>query len=164
MVQLARSVLTELSRCLECGGELLVFDDARGSERCEDCRPETGPGSRLAEQLGRKLHQLRIRAGIERAELESRSKVSAGETSRVEGEDPPEPRTMTLLRLCHSLGPSIDEVTGRIYWNPAEVNLRNGDVSWLSGEGTRSYGSGSSAGISNRSTTSTSRQHPSSMP
>jgi transcriptional regulator with XRE-family HTH domain len=124
----------ELPRCPECGRELLFLRNGPAPERCEDCRPQTGPGSPLVDQLGRNLRQLRIQAGIERGELARRSRFGPSEIAKVEEEPAREVRTTTLLRLCHSLGASIEEITERIYWNPAEFKSReNGKPVWLAG-------------------------------
>lgn len=114
----------EPPRCPECGRELSFLGDGPAAERCEDCRPETGAGSPLVEQLGRNLRRLRDRAGIERKELERRAGLAPGEVAKAEGDRAREARTTTLLALCHSLEAGIDEITERIYWNPAETSRR----------------------------------------
>ena len=111
----------DLTRCVDCGREFVHLDD--GAPRCEDCLPETGPGSRVAGQLARNLRRLRARAGIGRTELERRAGLGPGAVVRVE-EHQQEPRLGAALRLAHSLGASLDQLTERIYWSPGEMEPR----------------------------------------
>lgn len=123
----------ELPRCSECGRELPFLGDGPVPERCEDCRPETGPESPFVEQLGRNLRRFRSQAGIERKELSRRARLSSAEVTKAEGDRAHEVRTTTLLQLCHSLGASFDQITEGIYWNPAEVNRQGGEPVRLEG-------------------------------
>lgn len=94
--------------------------------RCEDCIPETGPGSPLVERLATNLRRLRQSAGIERPELARRASLKVEELSRFE-DGAHELSATKALRLAHSLGVSIEELVGRIYWNPGEWVRRPGD-------------------------------------
>ncbi len=123
----------ETPRFSECGCELPFAGDGPGPERCEDCRPETGPESPFVEQLGRNLRHFRSQAGIERKELARRARLSSAEVTKAEGDRAHEVRTTTLLQLCHSLDASFDQVTEGIYWNPAEVNRQRGKPVRLDG-------------------------------
>lgn len=123
----------ELPRCSECGRELPFLGDGPVPERCEDCRPETGPESPFVEQLGRNLRRFRSQAGIERKELARRARLGAAEVTKAEGDRAHEVRTTTLLQLCHSLGASFDQITEGIYWNPAEVSRQGGEPVRLEG-------------------------------
>jgi transcriptional regulator with XRE-family HTH domain len=114
----------ESYRCSECGEELIHFGDDPPPSRCEDCIPETGPGSRLLDQLTVNLRRLRESAGIDREELAGRAAMNAGEVSQSEGDAAREPSVTKALRLAHSLGASIDELVERIYWNPGEIAAR----------------------------------------
>jgi transcriptional regulator with XRE-family HTH domain len=109
------------TRCIDCGREFVHLGD--GSPRCEDCLPETGPGSRVADQLARNLRRLRVRAGIGRAELERRAGLGPGAVVRIE-EHQQEPRLGAALRLAHSLGASLDQITERIFWSSGEIEPR----------------------------------------
>ena len=113
-------------RCEECGRELFDFQDGPSPTQCEDCIPDTGPGSPLVEQLGTNLRQLRRRAGIERPELARRAALKVEELSRFE-DAAHELSATRALRLAHSMGVSIDELVERIYWNPGEMVHRPGD-------------------------------------
>lgn len=120
----------ELYRCEECDRELFDFGDGPPPTRCDDCipeTPETGPGSRLVDQLASNLRRLRAKAGVEREELARRAAMSAAALSLSEGDDPPEPSVTKALRFAHSLGVSIDELADRVYWNPGERARRPGD-------------------------------------
>jgi transcriptional regulator with XRE-family HTH domain len=116
----------EPGRCVGCGRELL--DVETGDEelsRCEDCLPETGPGSPFADRLSINLRQLRLRAGLSRTELGDLAGMHVSAVSGVEGDGAHELRLTTALRLIHPLGASIDELAGRIYWNPGQVTRRS---------------------------------------
>jgi transcriptional regulator with XRE-family HTH domain len=118
----------ERYHCEECGRELFDFGDGAPPTRCEDCIPETGPGSRLAEQLALNLRQLRRAAGITGDELGRQAGINHRQSVFVyEGDEPPEPGLMLALRFAHSLEASIDQLTDRIYWNPGETAGRPGD-------------------------------------
>lgn len=117
----------ESCRCSACGEELIHFGNGPPPSRCEDCIPETGPGSRLLEQLTVNLRKLRENAGIAREELAERAAMNAGEVSQSEGDAAREPSVTKALRLTHSLGASIDELAERIYWNPGEVAAKPSD-------------------------------------
>jgi len=116
----------EQSRCEECGRELFDLQDGSSPTRCEDCIPETGPGSPLVERLATNLRRLRQSAGIERPELARRASLKVEELSRFE-DGAHELSATKALRLAHSLGVSIEELVGRIYWNPGECVRRPGD-------------------------------------
>jgi transcriptional regulator with XRE-family HTH domain len=96
-----------------------VESDGDAAPICEDCVPETGPGSPYADRLSINLRQLRIGAGLERSELESRA--AAHYISKLEGDDAHNLRLTTALRLAHSLRASIEQLTDRIYWTPGQV-------------------------------------------
>jgi hypothetical protein len=62
----------DLPRCIECGRELV--DVEPGEEpptTCEDCIPETGPGSPYVDRPSVNLRQLRVAAGLERRARQS---------------------------------------------------------------------------------------------
>jgi len=113
----------ERHRCEECGRELFDLQGAPSPARCEDCIPDTGPGSPLVEQLATNLRRLRHRAGIERPELARRAALKVEELSRFE-DAAHELSATKALRLAHSLGVSIEELVERIYWNPGETVRR----------------------------------------
>lgn len=113
-------------RCEECGRELFDFQDGPSPKRCEDCIPDTGPGSPLVEQLATNLRRLRRRAGIQKPELARRAALKVEELSRFE-DAAHELSATKALRLAHSMGVSIDELVERIYWNPGEMVHRPGD-------------------------------------
>jgi transcriptional regulator with XRE-family HTH domain len=109
-----------LPRCVECGRELLdVEPDGDAPARCEDCIPETGPGSAYVDRLSVNLRQLRVGAGLERGALESR--VGTQHLAHLEGDAANNLRLTTALRLTCSLGASIEQLTDRIYWTPGQV-------------------------------------------
>jgi len=116
----------EQSRCEECGRELFDFGDGLSPTRCEDCIPETGPGSPLVERLATNLRRLRQGAGIERAELARRAALKVEELSRFE-DGAHELSATKALRLGHAMGVSIEELVERVYWNPGERVRRPGD-------------------------------------
>jgi transcriptional regulator with XRE-family HTH domain len=110
----------ELPRCVECGRELVdVESDGDAAPICEDCVPETGPGSPYVDRLSINLRQLRVSAGLERDELESRA--AAHYVSSLEGDDAHNLRLTTALRLAYSLRASIEQLTDRIYWTPGQI-------------------------------------------
>jgi transcriptional regulator with XRE-family HTH domain len=110
--------------CTECGEELVHLGAGPPPSRCEDCIPETGPGSRFLDQFTANLRGLRASAGIDREELARRAAMSVGMVSRCEGNAAQEPSVTRALRLSHSLGVSIDVLVERIYWNPGEIAAR----------------------------------------
>jgi transcriptional regulator with XRE-family HTH domain len=114
------------SRCAECGREFLFLGDGPPPARCEDCVPETGPGSRVLEQIAINLRSLRARAGLSREELARRAAVGVDAVGRIESVST-EPRVTTALRLSHTVGASLDQLAERIYWNPGEVAPRRGE-------------------------------------
>ena len=116
----------EQSRCEECGRELFDFGEGPSPTRCEDCIPETGPGSPLVERLATNLRRLRQGAGIERPELARRARLKVEELSRFE-DGAHELSTTRALRLAHSMGVSIDDLVERVYWNPGERVRQPGD-------------------------------------
>jgi transcriptional regulator with XRE-family HTH domain len=116
----------EQSRCDECGRELFDFGDGPSPTRCEDCIPQTGPGSPLVERLATNLRRLPQGAGIERPELARRAGLKVEELSRFE-DGAHELSATKALRLAHSMGVSIEELIGRVYWNPGERVRRPGD-------------------------------------
>lgn len=116
----------ERYRCEECGRELLDLHDGSSPTRCEDCIPETGPGSPFVQQLATNLRRLRQAAGIERPALARRAALKVEELSRFE-DGAHELSATKALRLAHSMGVSIDELVERIYWNPGEWVRRPGD-------------------------------------
>jgi transcriptional regulator with XRE-family HTH domain len=119
----------ETYRCAECDRELVHFGEDLPPTRCEDCFPETGPGSRLADQFAVNLHQLRRAAGLTGGELSRRAGMSnPQEVFQYERDDVRgEPGLARALRLAHSLGASLDQLTNGIYWNPGEIARRPGD-------------------------------------
>lgn len=112
--------------CEECGRELFDFGDGPSPTRCEDCIPETGPGSTLVERLATSLGRLRQAAGIERSELARRAALKIEELSRFE-DGAHELSATKALRLAHSMGVSIEELVERVYWNPGERVRKPGD-------------------------------------
>ncbi len=114
----------ESYHCGGCGEDLVHLGDGPPPERCEDCIPETGPGSPLLDRLTVNLRRLRADAGIDTAELATRAGMTAAEGSQSEGDAAWEPSVTKALRLAHSLGASIDDLVERIYWNPGEVASR----------------------------------------
>ena len=116
----------ERHRCEECGRELIDLQGGPSPTRCEDCIPETGPGSPLVEQLATNLRRLRQAAGIERPELARRAALKVEELSRFE-DGAHELSATKALRLAHSMGVSIEELVERIYWNPGERVRRPGE-------------------------------------
>lgn len=116
---------SEPYHCVECGRELVDLEsDGTPPTRCEDCLPETGPGSAFADRLSINLRQLRVGAGLSPTELGHRVAMHVSAVSRIEGDGAHELRLTTALRLMHPLGASIDQLTERIYWNPGQV-VRN---------------------------------------
>jgi transcriptional regulator with XRE-family HTH domain len=113
----------EQYNCADCGRELFDFGDSEPPTRCEDCIPETGPGSRLVDQQGANLRRLRLRAGMEKRELARRAALRVEEVSRFE-DAAHELGTAKALRLAHSMSATIDELAERIYWNPGETARR----------------------------------------
>lgn len=113
----------EQYNCADCGRELFDFGDGEPPTRCEDCIPETGPGSRLVDQQGANLRRLRLRAGMEKRELARRAALRVEEVSRFE-DAAHELGTAKALRLAHSMSATIDELAERIYWNPGETAHR----------------------------------------
>jgi transcriptional regulator with XRE-family HTH domain len=108
--------------CAECGRELVDLEpDGSTPTRCEDC---LGPGRAIADRLSINLNELRARAGISLNELSERAAMGYSTISEIEGDGAHELRLTTALRLAHSLGASIDQLTERIYWNPGQV-VRN---------------------------------------
>lgn len=116
----------ERHRCEECGRELFDLQGGPSPTRCEDCIPETGPGSPLVEQLATNLRRHRPRAGIERPELARRAALKVEELSRFE-DGAHELSATKALRLAHSMDVSIEELVERVYWNPGERVRRPGD-------------------------------------
>jgi transcriptional regulator with XRE-family HTH domain len=116
----------ERHRCEECGRELFDLHDGPSPTRCEDCIPETGPGSPLVERLATNLRRLRQGAGIERPELARRAALKVEELSRFEN-GAHELSATKALRLAHSMGVSIEELVECIYWNPGERVRRPGE-------------------------------------
>lgn len=113
----------EQYNCADCGRELFDFGGGEPPTRCEDCIPETGPGSCLVDQQGTNLRRLRLRAGMEKRELARRAALRDEEVSRFE-DAAHELGTAKALRLAHSMGATIDELAERIYWNPGEMARR----------------------------------------
>jgi transcriptional regulator with XRE-family HTH domain len=112
----------EPGRCIECGRELL--DVEPGDEeptRCEDCLPETGPGSPFADRLSINLRQLRLNAGLSPAELAEAAGLHESTISGLEGEGGHDLRLVTALRLVGPLDVSVDQLVERIFWNPGQV-------------------------------------------
>ncbi len=116
----------ERHRCEECGRELFDLQGGSSPRRCEDCIPETGPGSPLVERLATNLRRLRQGAGIERPELARRAALKVEELSRFE-DGAHELSATRALRLAHSMGVSIEELVERVYWNPGERVRRPGE-------------------------------------
>jgi transcriptional regulator with XRE-family HTH domain len=116
----------ERHRCEECGRELADLQGGPSPVRCEDCIPDTGPGSPLVERLATNLRRLRDRTGIERPALARRAALKVEELSRFE-DGAHELSATRALRLAHSMGVSIEELVERVYWNPGETARRPGD-------------------------------------
>ena len=101
-----------------------MLDVEPGAEepgRCEDCLPETGPGSPFADRLSINLRQLRCRAGFSPAELAEAARLHDSTISGLEGDGGHDLRLVTALRLVGPLGVSIDQLVERIFWNPGQV-------------------------------------------
>lgn len=112
----------EPGRCVECGRELLdVEPGANAPSRCEDCLPETGPGSPFADRLSINLRQLRLRSGLSPAELAEAAGLHESTISGLEGDGGHDLRLATAMRLAGPLRVSIDQLVERIYWNPGQV-------------------------------------------
>lgn len=112
----------EPGRCVECGRELLdVETGGDASTRCEDCLPETGPGSPFADRLSINLRQLRLRAGLSPAELAQVAGLHESTISGLEGDGGHDLRLVTAMRLVGPLGVSIDQLVERISWNPGQI-------------------------------------------
>ena len=112
----------EPGQCVECGRELLNIEPGVDPpSRCEDCLPETGPGSPFADRLSINLRQLRCRAGLSPAELAEAAGLHESTISGLEGEGGHDLRLVTALRLVGPLGVSIDQLVERIFWNPGQV-------------------------------------------
>jgi transcriptional regulator with XRE-family HTH domain len=110
------------ANCAECGRELVDLEpDGSAPTRCEDC---LGPKREIADRLSINLNELRARAGISLNELSDRAAMGYSTISEIEGDGAHELRLTTALRLVHSMGASIDQLTERIYWNPGQV-VRN---------------------------------------
>jgi transcriptional regulator with XRE-family HTH domain len=113
-------------RCLECGRELVeVEPDGTPPMRCEDCLPETGPGSQFADRLSINLRQLRLDAGLSANELARRAAMHANAVSALERDRAGDLHLTTALRLIQPLGASLDQLAERIYWNPGQIVLRS---------------------------------------
>jgi transcriptional regulator with XRE-family HTH domain len=110
---------SEPYHCVECGRELFDLGADEASTTCEDCLPETGPGSAFADRLSINLRQLRVGAGLERGALERR--VGTQHLAHLEGDAANNLRLATALRLTCSLGASIEQLTDRIHWTPGQV-------------------------------------------
>jgi len=111
---------SELPHCAGCGRELLDAEpDGDAPARCEDCIPETGPGSAYVDRLSVNLRQLRVGAGLERGALERR--VGTQHLAHLEGDAANNLRLTTALRLTCSLGASIEQLTDRIHWTPGQI-------------------------------------------
>lgn len=133
---MAADLSPEPIHCAECGRELVDLEpDGSSPTRCEDCLPETGPGSAFADRLSINLNELRARAGISLNELSNRAAMHVSAISGIEGDSAHELRLTTALRLVLPLGASIDQLTERIYWNPGQVvhNSRRPPKERLSG-------------------------------
>lgn len=112
----------EPGRCVECGRELLDVQPGGDSpSRCEDCLPETGPGSPFADRLSINLRRLRLHAGLSPAELAEAAGLHESTISGLEGDGGHDLRLVTALRLVGPLGVSIDQLVERIFWNPGQV-------------------------------------------
>lgn len=112
----------EPGRCVECGRELLdVEPDADSPTRCEDCLPETGPGSPFADRLSINLRQLRLSAGLSPTELAEAAGLHDSTASGLEANGGHDLRLVTALRLVGPLGVSIDQLVERIFWNLGQV-------------------------------------------
>ncbi len=78
-------------------------------------------GTAIADRLSINLNELRARAGISLNELSNRAAMGYSTISEIEGDGAHELRLTTALRLVHSLGASIDQLTERNYWNPGQI-------------------------------------------
>ena len=112
----------EPGRCAECGRELLDIEPGTDPpSRCEDCLPETGPGSPFADRLSINLRQLRCRAGLSPTELADAARLHESTVSGLEADGGHDLRLVTALKLVGPLGVSIDHLVQRIFWNPGQV-------------------------------------------
>jgi transcriptional regulator with XRE-family HTH domain len=113
--------MLEQLRCVACDRELIHFGPGASPERCEDCIPQTGPGSPFHEQVVTNLHRLRLDAGLSLDALAERAAMRASDVSQLERGAAGEPGVMKALRLAHSLGVPIDALVERVYWDRGEV-------------------------------------------
>lgn len=113
--------MLEQLRCVDCDRELIHLGPGASPERCEDCIPQTGPGSPLHEQVVTNLRRLRLDAGLSVDALAERAAIRASDVSQLERGAAGEPGVMKALRLAHSLGVPIDALVERVYWDRGEV-------------------------------------------
>ena len=112
--------------CVECGRRLVeVEPDGTPPMRCEDCLPETGPGSQFADRLSINLRRLRLDAGLSAAELARRAAMHVNAVAGLEGDRAGDLRLTPALRLVHPLGASLDQLAERSYWTPGQIVLRS---------------------------------------
>ncbi len=109
--------------CAECGRVLVCLGNEPPPATCEDCIPETGPGSPLVDRLSINLRRLRVGTGLSRDQLAHRAAMTAGDVSKFEGDAAHEPQITTALRLMGSLGASIDALAEQVYWTPGQILL-----------------------------------------
>ncbi len=67
------------------------------------------PRSDIGHQVGRRLRDLRLQAGLTQPELGERARMAAAEISKIEN-GRRTPTLETLERLCRALGVSVEEV------------------------------------------------------
>jgi transcriptional regulator with XRE-family HTH domain len=111
----------EQLECVACGRELIHIGPGTSPERCEDCIPQTGPGSPFHEQVVANLRRLRLDAGLSVDTLAERAAIRASDVSQLERGVAGGPGVMKALRLAHTLGASIDALTERVYWDRGEI-------------------------------------------
>ena len=113
--------MLEQLQCVVCGRELIHLGPGASPERCEDCIPQTGPGSPFHEQVVTNLRRLRLDAGLSVDALAERAAIRASDVSQLERGAAGEPGVMKALRLAHALGVAIDALVERVYWDRGEI-------------------------------------------
>jgi transcriptional regulator with XRE-family HTH domain len=118
--------MLEQLQCVACGRELIHVGPGTSPERCEDCIPQTGPGSPFHEQVVANLRRLRLDAGLSVDTLAERAEIRASDVSQLERGAAGEPGVMKALRLVHTLGVPIDALVERVYWDRGEIAVSPG--------------------------------------
>ena len=113
--------MLEQLQCVACGRELIHVGSDATPERCEDCIPQTGPGSPFHEQVVTNLRRLRLDAGLSVDALAARTALRASDLSQLERGVAGEPGVMKALRLAHALGVSINALVEWAYWDRGEI-------------------------------------------